>query len=118
MVGKPWHPHEDKTLTELAQIKTMAELGTILGRSKCSVHGRIKRLNIDCAKRGEAHWNAKTSALTAAMIQALHDAGFRPIEIHTMLTTAIEIPKDRVISICTDDTWKNLSKYRQTSHEG
>jgi len=35
---------------------------------------------------GEHHWNAKFEHLTVIMLQALHEAGFKPKEIHETIS--------------------------------
>jgi hypothetical protein len=83
---KKWTPSEDKALKKLAGIKTASEISTILERPIGGVHYRIKKLGLKGRLHGEHHWNAKFEHLSAIMLQTLHEAGFKPKEIHETIS--------------------------------
>lgn len=103
---KPWSPNEDAYLRQHVGIKSFADIGAALSRSADSVHGRSRKLGLIGIRRGEQHWNAKVDSLKSAMVGALADAGFRPVEIHALLTNRVEISRGAVQDICASRTWR------------
>ena len=103
---KAWSQTEDEYLRLYVGLKSFADIGAALGRSADSAHGRSRKLGLKGIRRGEQHWNAKVDSLKVAMIGSLADAGFRPIEIHALLTNRVEISKKSIEDICSGRTWR------------
>lgn len=102
---RPWSPTEDKHLKQRAGLDSISTMAEHLGRSRDAVHGRMKKLGLSGIRRGQEHWNAKLTDSLSGMIQTLSDAGYRPIEIHTLLTTPVEITRHTVEDVCAGRTW-------------
>ena len=104
MKRRNWTPAEDRELARLAGTIPAEDIGRILGRPKGGVHHRIKRLGLKGHLHGEPHWCAKISNLQAAMIGALCDAGFTPLEIKKAF--ALDIAKSTIDDIGAGRTWR------------
>lgn len=104
--GRPYTREEDATLRELAGKVPAADIAAMIGRPKGGVHHRISRLGLDGRLHGERHWNARCGALRAAMIGALHDAGFSIHEIHGVLAESQSLSLQTVSDIAAGRTWR------------
>lgn len=102
---RPWQTHEDRHLRKRAGVDSITVMAAHLGRSRDAVHGRMKKLGLSGIRRGQEHWNARLTHTLTGMIQALNDAGYRPVEIHTLVTSQVEISRAAVEDVCAGRTW-------------
>lgn len=107
--GRPplWTPQEDAFIRQHGPLKSCKWIAEKLGRSTGGIHGRAKRLGVNMVKQGEAHWNARCTKEIADMIGALNDAGFKPIQIHLLVSKEHNVSRASVEDICAGRTWRN-----------
>lgn len=80
-----WSEAEIHTLRQWVGVKSAIDIGAMLGRSPRSVRHKVRELGLNGRLYGEHHWSAKYPDLMVAMVLTLHDSGFTPIEITTVL---------------------------------
>lgn len=102
---RPWSKEEDQYLKRNAGYRSVQVMADKLGRSKDSVHNRTKALGLNCIKRGQEHWNNKLCRESMKIVRLLAEAGFRPIEIHTLFTKKVVISRRCIEDICAHRTW-------------
>lgn len=102
---KPWTVKEELYVRRNAGYVSVEKMAAKLGRSKDSVHGYVKKLGLSCIKRGQEHWNNKVCREAMQMIRVLAEAGFRPVEIHTLLTKQVIVSRRCIEDICAKHTW-------------
>ena len=73
---------EDNALRQYAGKKTAEEIGMIIGRTRNSVHCRLKQIGVSGRLVGENHRCSKLSNLQVEMLVALQQAGFTSYDIH------------------------------------
>lgn len=117
MNGKPWSKEDDAMLRELVGTMTAESIGKILGRTQRAVWKRVEKLELNGRLHGERHWNAKLSNLQAAMIGALHDAGFTTNEIHGALSRPLEVSLQTTYEICSGRTRRGAEQNKPLSEK-
>lgn len=99
MNGRAYTFREDCLIRNFAGIKTAEEMGLMLGRTRSSIHHRVKKLGLNGVIHGEHHWASKVDSLKMAMIHTLLDSGFSSSEVHRMFAEPLNLSKDYVSQI-------------------
>lgn len=99
---------EHKIVRKYCGVLSAERIGKIIGRSKYSVQSYIRNQEWDGRLLGQAHHAARTTALRAAMIASLSDAGFRASEIHAVMAEPSPLSLSSTTDIAAARTWRNL----------
>lgn len=103
--GKRYSKEEDAIIRKHVGTITAESIGALIGRPTKSIQYRISKLGLDGRVRGVGHPQSKLDTLRAAMVITLNDAGFTPMEIHTVMSRPCPVNVGAIQAVCNGESW-------------